>query len=116
MSKPTILIVDDEPDILKVLARGLEVLGFSVIAADNGSDAIIIAKDVQPDLVILDVIMPGMDGGEVARRLKELPETKDIPIIFDTTKASFRLVSFFTLLKNSLTLFLFSWVLRSAIC
>ena len=80
----TILIVDDEQDILKVLSYGLEALGFSVITADNGSDAIISAVQQQPDLVILDVIMPGMDGGEVARKLKELTETKYIPIVFLT--------------------------------
>jgi CheY-like chemotaxis protein len=84
MSERTILIVDDEPDILRVLASGLSVLGFSVISESNGSDAIITAVEKQPDLVILDVIMPGMDGGEVARKLKELPETMDIPIVFLT--------------------------------
>jgi CheY-like chemotaxis protein len=84
MDERTILIVDDEPDILRVLASGLAVLGFSVISVSNGSDAIISAIEDQPDLVILDVMMPGMDGGEVARKLKELPETKDIPVIFLT--------------------------------
>jgi CheY-like chemotaxis protein len=84
MSEKTILIVDDEPDILHVLASGLSVLGFSVISENNGSDAIITAVEKQPDLIILDVIMPGMDGGEVSRKLKELPETTDIPVIFLT--------------------------------
>ena len=83
-NKKTILIVDDEQDVLRVLERGLAVLGFSVISADNGSDAIRSAVELQPDLIILDILMPEMDGGEVARKLQGLPETKDFPVLFLT--------------------------------
>ena len=79
-----ILIVDDEQDTLSVLGKGLTAEGYSVIEADNSGDAIDLAKSECPDLIILDVLMPGMDGGEVARRLKEVPETKGIPVIFLT--------------------------------
>jgi len=79
-----ILIVDDEQDTLSVLGKGLTAEGYSIIKADNGGDVLDLAKSERPDLIILDILMPGMDGGEVARMLKEVPETKDIPIIFLT--------------------------------
>ncbi len=79
-----ILIVDDEQDTLSVLGKGLTAEGYSVIKADNGSKALVLAKSERPDLIILDVLMPGMDGGEVAKRLKEVPETEGIPVIFLT--------------------------------
>jgi CheY-like chemotaxis protein len=79
-----ILIVDDEPDVLQVVERGLSALGFSVITANNGSNAVALALELRPDLIVLDVLMSDMDGGEVARKLQELTETKDIPIIFLT--------------------------------
>ena len=84
MDKKNILIVDDEPDILQVLSCGLAALGLSVTSINNGRDAIKLAIEKQPDLIILDVLMPGMDGGEVARELKNHPETKDIPVLFLT--------------------------------
>ena len=79
-----ILIVDDEQDTLLVLERGLAAEGYTIITTDNGKDALVLAKSELPDLVILDVLMPGMDGGEVAGRLKEATATKDIPVIFLT--------------------------------
>jgi len=79
-----ILIVDDEQDTLSVLGKGLTAEGYSIIKADNGGDVLDLAKSERPDLIILDILMPGMDGGEVARMLKEVPETEDIPIIFLT--------------------------------
>ena len=84
MENKTILLVDDEPDILQVLKGGLKVLGFTVTTAANGNDAIIAAIEQRPDLIVLDVLMPDMDGGEVARKLQEIPETKNIPVIFLT--------------------------------
>jgi len=83
MSKK-ILIVDDEQDTLSVLGKGLTAEGYLIIKADNGGDALVVATSEHPDLIILDVLMPGMDGGEVARRLKGIPETEDIPVIFLT--------------------------------
>jgi CheY-like chemotaxis protein len=79
-----ILIVDDEQDTLSVLGKGLTAEGYLIIKADNGGDALVLATSERPDLIILDVLMPGMDGGEVARRLKGIPETEDIPVIFLT--------------------------------
>jgi CheY-like chemotaxis protein len=79
-----ILVVDDEADVLSLLRKGLAAEGYSVITADNGEDAVMLAESEHPDLIILDVLMPGIDGGEVARRLKETPETENIPVIFLT--------------------------------
>ena len=84
MGRKNILIVDDEKDVLMVLEKGLTAEGYSVITASNGDVAIVLAKSKHPDIVILDVLMPGMDGGEVARELKNLSETKDIPVVFLT--------------------------------
>jgi len=84
MDRKNILIVDDEKDVLSVLEKGLTAEGYFVITASSGNDAIVLAKSRHPDLIILDVLMPGMDGGEVARKLKDVPETKDIPVIFLT--------------------------------
>jgi len=84
MSRKNILIVDDEQDVLLVLEKGLTAEGYSVITASSGNDAISLAKSRRPDLIILDVLMPDMEGPEVKRKLKEDPETKDIPLIFLT--------------------------------
>jgi CheY-like chemotaxis protein len=82
MSK--ILLVDDEKDVLLVLTKRLVAQGYIVITADNGHDAITLAKSKAPDLIILDVLMPGMDGGEVAEKLRNDPQTQNIPVIFLT--------------------------------
>ena len=84
MNNKTILIVDDERDALFVLEKELTARGYSVIAADNGSEALSLAKSDHPDLIILDIWMPDMDGSEIAARLKEDLTTRDIPIIFLT--------------------------------
>ena len=84
MEKKLILVVDDEIDTRLVLKKRLIAEGYCVITASNGNEAMDLAKSERPDIIILDVLMPGMDGGEVARKLKDVPETKDIPIIFLT--------------------------------
>ncbi len=84
MDSKKILIVDDEEDLLLLFKKRLIAMGFSVIVADNGKDALVLAESEHPDLIILDVLMPGMDGPEIAKRLKEIPETTDIPVIFLT--------------------------------
>ncbi|MBN1668350.1 MAG: response regulator [Anaerolineales bacterium] len=81
-----LLIVDDETDTLKLVALMLERQGYDVITANNGPSALELVKSDQPDLVLLDVMMPGMDGYEVARKLRADPETEDIPIIMFTAK------------------------------
>jgi len=78
-----ILLVDDEPNILQFLELGLENEGFEVRLASDGLTAINMMKDYQPHLVILDVMMPGMDGFEVCRMLKK---TKDVAVIMLTAK------------------------------
>ena len=84
MGKKKILIVDDDKDVLSVLEKRLTAEKYSVITANNGQDAIILAKAQRPDLIMLDIIMPGIDGAEVAGKLREYPETKNIPVIFLT--------------------------------
>ena len=82
MDTMKILIVDDEQDALSILEKELAGRGYSVISADNGHDAINLAKSEYPDLIILDLWMPGMDGAEVDAKLKGDLKTRDIPVIF----------------------------------
>ena len=84
MNDKKILIVDDVRDALFILQKELEARGYSVIAADSGHEALNLAKSERPDLIILDICMPNMDGSELAARLKEDPATEGIPIIFLT--------------------------------
>jgi len=79
-----ILIVDDQEDVLKVLDKRLSGAGYAVSKAKNGKEALLLAKAEHPDLIILDIIMPEMDGAETAAVLKKDPQTKDIPVIFLT--------------------------------
>lgn len=79
-----ILIVDDQPANLKVLLFFLKQNNFKVHIAENGARALQALKNHQPDLILLDVMMPGMDGFETCRRIKSSPETASIPIIFMT--------------------------------
>lgn len=84
MIKKRILIVDDEKDILTVLEKRLVSAGYDVIKADSGNEAIRIAKEQHPDLIVLDIIMPEIDGSMVAETLKQDVNTKGIPVIFLT--------------------------------
>ena len=79
-----VLIVDDVPDNLSVLHDALDEAGYTVLVATDGESALQRAAQAQPDIVLLDAVMPGLDGFEVARRLKANPETAPIPIIFMT--------------------------------
>ena len=81
MSQPSVLIVEDEPAQVEVLAYNLKAEGFHVITADNGEDALILVDEYMPDLIVLDWMMPHISGIEVCRRLKTRPETRSIPII-----------------------------------
>lgn len=80
------MIVDDEPDILSLLALHLQLKQYEVLKTSSPLKAIEIANEKKPDLILLDVMMPEMDGFEVAARLKESFETKEIPIIFLTAR------------------------------
>lgn len=86
MAKQKILAVDDEEDILEVLRFNLTKEGFSVTCAASGEEALKAALSSKPDLILLDLLLPGMDGLEVARRLKNDASTKEIPIIMVTAK------------------------------
>ena len=82
-----VLVVDDEPDIRELLQLALEhVAGWQVLTASNGPEALIAAADKLPDAILLDVMMPGMDGPETARRLAEDPRTRSIPVVLLTAK------------------------------
>ncbi len=84
VKEPTILIVDDTAANLVVMADFLGSHGFSVVVAQDGEEGVERAQFVQPDLILLDVMMPGLNGFDACRRLKANEETKDIPVIFMT--------------------------------
>jgi DNA-binding NarL/FixJ family response regulator len=79
-----VLIVDDVPDNLALLHDALDAAGYTVLVATDGASALQRAAQAEPDIVLLDAVMPGLDGFEVARRLKAGPETAHIPIVFMT--------------------------------
>lgn len=81
-----ILIVDDDVDTLRLVGLMLQRQGYQIVAANNGHQAIVMAQSENPDLILLDIMMPDMDGHEVTRRLRENPSTSAIPIIMFTAK------------------------------
>jgi DNA-binding response OmpR family regulator len=83
-----ILIVDDELDTLRLIGMMLESKGFQIVVASNGEKALAMAEREQPDLILLDIMMSGMDGYEVTRKLREAKPTRSIPIILFTAKTS----------------------------
>ena len=85
MSKK-ILVVDDEPNILKVLTERLKLNDYEVICASDGLEALEKAQNQSPDLIILDIMMPNMDGFEAGSKLKADDKTKSIPIIVLSAK------------------------------
>lgn len=87
MSKQTILVVDDEQDLLDLIEYNLRQEGYSVLKAENGKDGIQMAKEHMPDLVLLDIMMPQMDGIEVCDRMREDSTLSHIPIIFLTARS-----------------------------
>lgn len=84
LNTTTILIVDDTPENLEVLSESLVAEGYRVAVAIDGETAIEQAQFAPPDLILLDVMMPGMDGFETCQRLKSSPTTQDIPVLFMT--------------------------------
>lgn len=85
MNKPLVLVVDDDHKILRLLRIELTAQGFQVIMAERGEDALQLIERQRPDLVVLDIIMPGMDGLEVLRRLRE---NSGVPVILLTAKGT----------------------------
>jgi two-component system KDP operon response regulator KdpE len=83
-AKPTILIVDDEPRMVRFVKMNLDLEGYLTLEANNGYQALEKVRDHQPDLVLLDVEMPGMDGFETLRRIREM---SDAPVIMLTVRA-----------------------------
>jgi two-component system cell cycle response regulator DivK len=79
-----ILIVEDHADMRELLTWQIELMGFMPIPAQHGKEGVEKAVAEQPDLILLDIMMPGMDGWEAARTLRANPETKDIPILAAT--------------------------------
>jgi len=86
MEKHTILVIEDEPDILDVIDYNLKRDGFTVVTSPDGEQGLSEAQKTPPDLILLDLMLPGRDGLEVCRRLKANPSTRSIPIIMVTAK------------------------------
>lgn len=83
MSK-RVLIIDDEAETCRMLSTALELFGYETASALSGMDALGMLPSFKPEAIVLDLMMPGMDGFEVARRVRANPDTKDVPIIVVT--------------------------------
>lgn len=86
-AKQKILVADDEPDIVELIAYNLKREGYQVYTASNGQEAVTMAKKVMPDLIILDVMMPKMDGIEACRIMRSMPEFKSTFMVFLTARS-----------------------------
>jgi DNA-binding response OmpR family regulator len=82
-----ILIIDDEPDSLRTLSMALKSEGYNILGAFNGKEGLKIFKEEKPDMVILDIIMPVMDGWEVLQKIKTGFKSKRVPVIIVTAKS-----------------------------
>jgi len=87
VAKQTILIVDDEKDLLDLIEYNLKKEGFDVLKAENGEEGIAVAKEKNPDLVLLDIMMPKMDGMQAVEEMRKDDQLKNIPIIFLTARS-----------------------------
>jgi DNA-binding response OmpR family regulator len=83
----TILVIDDEPELVKLLDYNLTKAGYLVLTAKDGENGLATARKHSPDAIILDVMMPGLDGWEVCKRLRQDPSTSALPVIMLTAKA-----------------------------
>jgi CheY-like chemotaxis protein len=86
-TKKRILICDDDPVILRLLQVNLELEGYEVLSAHHGEEAVRVALAENPDLVILDIMMPRMDGYQAVKEIKSNEATRDIPVVFLSAKA-----------------------------
>jgi len=82
----TVMIVDDSPTELHVMKTALEKHGFETVAANDGTECINLAREVRPDLIFMDVVMPGINGFQATRKLSKDPDTAKIPVVMVTTK------------------------------
>lgn len=90
MKKPKILHVDDDPDIREITKIALEVIGnLEVVQCGGGEEAIALAPQIAPDLLLLDLMMPGMSGQELLAELRKLPGLAATPVVFLTAKAGY---------------------------
>jgi DNA-binding response OmpR family regulator len=87
-SKPRILIVDDEADLVSVLRMGLEIAGFEVVEAGDGEEGLRRARQERPDLIVLDLMLPKLDGYKVCRALKFDERYKAIPIVILSARSA----------------------------
>ncbi len=88
MTKGTVLVIDDEKDLIELLRYNFEREGFDILEAADGTSGLRMAREQQPDMVILDLMMPGLDGLEVCRELRSDPTTRGLPIIMLTARAA----------------------------
>jgi two-component system phosphate regulon response regulator PhoB len=86
MGKAVVLVVEDDPDILRLVSHNLKAAEFDVLTAQDGYEGLSLAKKHIPQLVILDLMLPGLDGFEVCKELKRSPTTKNIPVLMLTAK------------------------------
>lgn len=86
MGKGKVLIIDDEPDIVETLTFMLEARNYDVVTAFDGAEGLVKVKTEKPDVALLDIMMPGMDGYTVCNKLKSNKDTKSLPIIMLTAK------------------------------
>ncbi|MDH3688216.1 MAG: response regulator [Gammaproteobacteria bacterium] len=86
METGSILVVDDSPTDLHVLTGYLTKHGYSTLAASNGEEAVTMSKTHKPDVILMDIVMPGMNGYEATRSILRDPETSDIPIVLVSSK------------------------------
>lgn len=81
-----VLVVDDSPTEVKAFLTMLEKNGYDVLVASNGADGVAIARAEKPDIVLMDIVMPGVNGFQATRQLTKHPDTQHIPVIIVTTK------------------------------
>jgi CheY-like chemotaxis protein len=85
MTMKTILIIDDEPEFIEVVRMRLAASGYHVVTATGGVEGLQKARSTQPDLILLDVVMPGMDGGDVSQALQADPQLRTVPVVHLTS-------------------------------
>jgi len=88
-NKKTVMVVDDNPDIITIVRTIVEGKGYSVFSATSGPELLDLLKTQKPDLILMDIMMPEMDGLEVLTRLKGMTETATIPVILLTAKVQY---------------------------
>ena len=86
-ARDTVLIVDDSPDALRMLTDALDGAGMTVMVALDGASALRIGEQIVPDIILLDAVMPGMDGYDTMRAIRAMPDSRALPIVALTAKA-----------------------------